>query len=58
MLKWAATFFLISIVAAMLGYTNIAGSALGIAKVLFVIFLIPAVVLLIAGLFLVGGRKV
>lgn len=51
MLRWAATFFLISIVAAMLGYTNIAGSALGIAQVLFFIFLIPAIILFVIGIF-------
>lgn len=53
MLRWAAVFFLISIVAATLGYTNIAGSALGIAQVLFFIFLIPAIILLIVGLLMV-----
>jgi len=52
MLRWAALFFIISIIAAMLGFTNIAGSALDIAKVLFILFLIPAVVLLVCGLFL------
>lgn len=57
MLKWAATFFLISIIAAMLGFTNIAGSALDIAKVLFVIFLIPAIVLLICDLFFFGAKS-
>ena len=56
MLQWAATFFVISIVAAMLGFTNIAGSALDIAKVLFVIFLISAIVLLIYGLFVFGVK--
>ena len=56
MLRWAAIFFVISIIAAMLGFTNIAGSALGIAQVLFVIFLIPAIVLFIFGLFLLGAK--
>jgi uncharacterized membrane protein YtjA (UPF0391 family) len=56
MLRWAATFFVISIIAAMLGFTNIAGSALDVAKVLFVIFLIPAFVLLICGLFVFGQK--
>ncbi len=49
MLKWAFTFFLISIVAAMLGFTNIAGPALGIAKVLFFIFIFTALLLVILG---------
>jgi uncharacterized membrane protein YtjA (UPF0391 family) len=46
-LKTSVTSFFIAIVAAMLGYTNIAGTALDIARILFIIFLIPAAVLLI-----------
>ena len=49
MLNWAATFFVIAIVAAVLGFTNIAGSAIDIAKILFVVFLILAVVSFIFG---------
>ncbi len=56
MLNWAATFFVIAIIAAMLGFTNIAGSALDIAKILFVIFLISAIVLFICGLFVFGPK--
>jgi len=56
MLKWAATFFVISIIAAMLGFTNIAGSALDIAKLLFGIFLFIAIVLFVCGLFLFGSK--
>ena len=56
MLYWSAVFFVISIVAAMLGFTTIAGSALDIAKVLFVIFLISAIVLFICGLFFFGPK--
>ena len=40
MLKWAATFFLIAIVAAIFGFTGIAEGAASIAKVLFFIFLV------------------
>lgn len=43
MLNWAATFFVIAIVAALLGFTSIAGSAIDIAKILFVVFLALAV---------------
>lgn len=57
MLRWAAVFFIIALVSAMLGYTNIAGTALDIAQILFIIFLIPAVILLIAGLFFVGSSR-
>ena len=49
MLNWAATFFIIAIVAALLGFTSIAGSAIEIAKVLFVVFLVLAVVSLVFG---------
>lgn len=57
MLRWSAVFFLISIIAGVLGYTNISGTALGFAQVLFVIFLIPAVILLLIGMFIVGSTK-
>lgn len=56
MLYWSAIFFVISIVAAVLGFSTIAGSALDIAKVLFVIFLISSLVLLICGLFFFGQK--
>ena len=57
MLKWAATFFVISIIAAMFGFTNIAGSAMDIAKVLFGIFLFFAIALLVCGLFFFGSKS-
>src|ERR1044071_9718793 len=44
MLNWAVTFFVIAIIAAVLGFTSIAGSAIDIAKILFFVFLILAVV--------------
>ena len=56
MLKWAAVFFLISIIAGMLGFTNIAGSAMDISKILFAIFLIFAIILLVCGLFFFGAK--
>lgn len=49
MLHWAATFFVIAIVAALLGFTGIAGSAMEIAKILFFVFLILAAVIFIFG---------
>lgn len=58
MLRWSAIFFIISIIAAMFGYTNIAGVALDFAKILFLIFLIPAIVLFICGLLFVGSRNI
>jgi uncharacterized membrane protein YtjA (UPF0391 family) len=56
MLKWAAIFFVISIIAAMFGFTNISGSAMDIAKILFGIFLFFALVLLVCGLFFFGTK--
>lgn len=49
MLNWAVTFFVIAIVAAVLGFTNIAGSAIDIAKILFFVFLVLAVISFIFG---------
>jgi uncharacterized membrane protein YtjA (UPF0391 family) len=49
MLNWAVTFFVIAIIAAVLGFTNIAGSAIDIAKILFFVFLVLAVVSFIFG---------
>jgi uncharacterized membrane protein YtjA (UPF0391 family) len=44
MLSWAITFLIIAIVAAVLGFGGIAGTATGIAKILFVVFLVMFVV--------------
>jgi uncharacterized membrane protein YtjA (UPF0391 family) len=43
MLKWALIFFLISIVAGVLGFTGVAAGAQVIAKVLFFLFLLIAI---------------
>ena len=40
MLSWAITFLIIAIVAAVLRFGGIAGTATGIAKILFVVFLV------------------
>ncbi|MDD5773602.1 MAG: DUF1328 domain-containing protein [bacterium] len=49
MLHWAAVFFIIAIIAALLGFTSIAGSAIEIAKILFFIFLVLSVLTFIFG---------
>jgi uncharacterized membrane protein YtjA (UPF0391 family) len=49
MLSWAITFLIIAIVAAVLGFGGIAGTATGIAKILFVVFLVMFVASLIFG---------
>ncbi len=49
MLHWAAVFFVIAIIAAVFGFSGIAASASGIAKILFVGFLVIAVISLLLG---------
>jgi uncharacterized membrane protein YtjA (UPF0391 family) len=49
MLNWAVTFFIIAIIAAVLGFTTIAGTAIDMAKILFFVFLVLAVVSFIFG---------
>ncbi|NJL94052.1 MAG: DUF1328 domain-containing protein [Anaerolineae bacterium] len=49
MLSWALFFFIIAIVAALLGFGGIAGAASGIAQLLFFGFLILALVVLVTG---------
>jgi len=49
MLSWAITFFIIAIIAAVLGFGGIAGTAVNIAWALAVIGVILAVIFLIAG---------
>ncbi len=50
LLKWALALFIISLIAAMFGFTNIAAGAADIAKFLFFLFLVGAVLLLILGM--------
>ena len=49
MLRWAAIFFIIAIIAAVFGFGNIAEGATDIARILFFVFLILFVVGLIFG---------
>ena len=50
MLRWALFFLLIGIVAGVLGFSDIAGASIEIAKILFFIFMLIFLVLLVAGL--------
>jgi len=50
MIKWAIIFAVIALIAGALGFTGVAGTAMGIAKLLFWIGIVVAVVLLILGL--------
>ena len=56
MLGWALTFLVVALIAGVLGFTTVAGTALGIAKILFFVFLVLFVVSLV--LHLVRGRGV
>ena len=40
MLGWALTFLVVALIAAVLGFTSIAGAAMGVAKILFYVFLV------------------
>jgi len=50
MLYYAVAFLIIAVVAALYGFTGIAASAVGIAKIPFFVFLLLFVVSLIVGL--------
>ena len=50
MLRWALGFFIVALVAALLGFTGIAVAAAGIAKILFYLFLILFFVTLVGHL--------
>lgn len=50
MLLWAGIFFLIAIIAALFGFTKISRGAMGIARILFFIFVVVFVVLLVLGI--------
>src|SRR5258705_7175684 len=58
MLSWAIGFFIVAILAAIFGFTGLAGTAAGIAKVLFFLFLIAFVVSLVMGYRGRGGPRV
>jgi uncharacterized membrane protein YtjA (UPF0391 family) len=51
-LKWAIIFFVISVIAGVLGFTGVASTTRTIAKVLFFIFLAIFLIVLVFGVFL------
>lgn len=51
MLHYAAVFFVVAIIAALFGFTGLAVGAASIAKILFFVFLIGALVTLLMGAF-------
>ncbi|MGA9260440.1 MAG: DUF1328 domain-containing protein [Desulfobacterales bacterium] len=50
MLYWALVFFIISIIAAVFGFTGIAVATAGVAKILFFIFVVLLILTLIFGM--------
>ena len=56
MLRWALIFLVIGLVAGILGFTNVAGASIAVAKILFFVFLVLFVVSLV--MHLVRGRSV
>ena len=55
MLDWALTFLIIAIIAAVFGFGGIASMSVGIAQILFFVFVVLMVVTLLMGL-ANGGR--
>lgn len=49
MLNWAITFLVIALIAAVLGFGVLAGTAMEIAKILFFVFLILFIISIISG---------
>ena len=56
MIGWALTFLVIGLVAAMLGFTTIAGASFAIAKFLAAVFLILFLVFVVLGV--TAARKI
>jgi uncharacterized membrane protein YtjA (UPF0391 family) len=56
MLRWALLFFVVSIVAGLLGFTGISAATAGIARILF--FIAIAVFLVFLVLALLGGQMI
>jgi len=49
MLRWAILFLVIALIAALFGFTGVAGTAFDGAKILFFVFLVLAVLSMIFG---------
>ena len=56
MLKWSVVFFIIAIVAGIFGFTGIESAAVGVAQVLFFIFLVLFLGTIILGVTLFKKR--
>ena len=56
MLRWALIFFVIGVIAALFGFTSVAGATFAVAKFLAGLFLVLFVVFLLLGV--MAGRRV
>lgn len=56
MLGWALTFLVVALIAGVLGFTSIAGAAIGVAKILFFVFVVLFLVSLV--MHVVRGRSI
>jgi len=52
MLRWAVMFLVIALISAVFGFTDVAGTSIVAAKILFFVFLVMFVVSLV-----MGGRR-
>lgn len=57
MLKWALVFFIVSLVAALFGFTGIASGAAAIAKILFYVALFLFLIFVVLGLLAAKALK-
>lgn len=55
MFGWALTFLIVALIAAFLGFGGVAGTAIGIAKIIFFVALVLLAISLIYGL--ISGRR-
>lgn len=55
MLRWTLIFLVIALIAALLGFGNLAGDASAIARILFFVFLVLTVIGFLMGL-MSGGK--
>jgi len=55
MLRWAMGFLVLALIAAFLGYGGVASTSAGIAKTLFIVFLVVAAVTFLMGM--MGARR-
>jgi uncharacterized membrane protein YtjA (UPF0391 family) len=49
MLRWALLFLVIAVIAALFGFTDVAGTAYAVGKLIFVVFLILFLISLVMG---------